>query len=128
MALFFVVKFCFGLFLISKGASWFVDASVSIANKLRVPKLLIGATLVSVFTTLPEFSVSFLASVKNQPDTSFGNAVGSVICNLGLVLSVSAIISPIKKKWGNKFKKFSYVTHRCFPIFIFLLFWSWFYK
>jgi cation:H+ antiporter len=106
LALFFVVKFCFGLFLISKGASWFVDASVSIANKLRVPKLLIGATLVSVFTTLPEFSVSFLASVKNQPDTSFGNAVGSVICNLGLVLSVSAIISPIKKNGEINSKSF----------------------
>ncbi len=97
MTLLFVFKFCFGLFLISKGASWFTDSSVAIANKLKVPKLVIGATLVSIFTTLPEFSVSFLASVKNQPDTAFGNAVGSVICNLGLVLSVSAIISPINK-------------------------------
>tara|TARA_A100001037_G_scaffold148974_1_gene134550 strand:- start:6239 stop:7165 length:927 start_codon:yes stop_codon:yes gene_type:complete len=95
LTLIFVLKFCFGLFLISKGASWFADSSVAIANKLKVPKLVIGATLVSIFTTLPEFSVSFLASVKNQPDTAFGNAVGSVICNIGLVLSVSAIISPI---------------------------------
>ena len=92
---FFIFKFCLGLFFISKGASWFTDASVSIANKFKVPKVVIGATLVSIFTTLPEFSVSFLASVRSQPDTSLGNAVGSVICNLGLVLSVSAIISPI---------------------------------
>jgi len=91
----FVLKFCIGLFLITKGAGWFTDASVSIANKMKVPKVVIGATLVSIFTTLPEFSVSFLASVKGQPDTSLGNAVGSVICNLGLVLSVAAIISPV---------------------------------
>ncbi|MED5579926.1 MAG: calcium/sodium antiporter [Nitrospinota bacterium] len=91
----FVLKFCVGLFLITKGAGWFTDASVSIANKMKVPKVVIGATLVSIFTTLPEFSVSFLASVRGQPDTSLGNAVGSVICNLGLVLSVAAIISPV---------------------------------
>ena len=95
MSQLFIFEFCLGLFLISKGASWFTDASVSIANKLKVPKVVIGATLVSIFTTLPEFSVSFLASVRSQPDTSLGNAVGSVICNLGLVLSVSAIINPI---------------------------------
>ncbi len=107
MTQFFIFKFCFGLFLISKGAGWFTDASVSIANKLKVPKVVIGATLVSIFTTLPEFSVSFLASVRSQPDTSLGNAVGSVICNLGLVLSVSAIISPVYI--GEKIKSKSFL-------------------
>jgi len=77
--------------LISKGADWFTEAAVKIAEATHVPKVIIGATIVSVATTLPEFSVSAIATVKNHTDMAVGNAIGSCICNIGLILGTCTI-------------------------------------
>lgn len=84
--------FMIGLGLIVKGGNWFVGSSVEIARALRVPKFLIGATIVSLATTAPEFTTSILAAIRGHPDVAFGNAVGSAICNIGLILGLTWLL------------------------------------
>lgn len=78
--------------LIVKGGSWFVDSSVEIARALRVPKFLIGATIVSLATTAPELTTSALAAIRGHPDIAFGNAVGSAIYNIGFILGLTWLL------------------------------------
>lgn len=80
-----------GLILIIKGGDFFVDASIWVAEVLRMPKFLIGATIVSLATTLPELIVSVIAICSGNYEISVGNAVGSVTANTGLILAISAI-------------------------------------
>ena len=75
-----------GLAFITKGAEKFVDAAVTIAQRTWVPKVIIGATIVSLGTTLPEFSVALLGGIFDRSQTAMGGAIGSTICNIGLVL------------------------------------------
>jgi cation:H+ antiporter len=84
-----------GLAVITKGADKFVDSSVVIAHRTRVPKAIIGATIVSVGTTLPEFSVVVIAGVFAHSPTAIGNAIGSTICNIGLILGTCILIKPV---------------------------------
>lgn len=78
--------------MISRGSEWFVESAVSISNKSGIPKVIIGATIVSFATTAPEFAVSATAAYIGHTDMTIGNAVGSAICNIGLVLgSVIAV-------------------------------------
>lgn len=84
-----------GVALLVRSADWFSDASVSIARRLNVPDIIIGATLVSLATTLPEFAVSFAAALTNQVEMAVGNAVGSTICNIGLILGLCTVLSPM---------------------------------
>ncbi|MBN1556640.1 MAG: sodium:calcium antiporter [Lentisphaerae bacterium] len=79
--------------LLAKSADSFVDSSVSLANRFRIPKLIIGLVLVSFATTTPEFAVSLLSTLRGQPSIALGNAVGSIICNTGLGLSLSAVFA-----------------------------------
>ncbi len=88
--------FLFGVFVVAKGAGWFTDGAVKIADHTGIPKIVIGATVVSVATTFPEFLVSSLAAIFEHPGTSVGNAVGSTICNIGLIIAVAALIRPMK--------------------------------
>ena len=88
--------FLFGVFVVTKGAGWFTDGAVEIADHTGTPKLVIGATVVSVATTFPEFLVSSLAAVFEHPGTAVGNAVGSTICNIGLIIAIAALIRPMK--------------------------------
>ncbi len=81
-----VALFALGFVLIIKGADLFTDSAVNLAEITHIPKIIIGATIVSACTTLPEFSVSVTASVLDKPQTAIGNAVGSCICNIGLIL------------------------------------------
>ena len=81
------------LFLI-KGADLFVDGSSSIAKLLKIPSVIIGLTIVSIGTSLPEAAVSISASIKGAYDLSIANVVGSNIFNLLSVVGVSAIICP----------------------------------
>ncbi|MDI6841115.1 MAG: calcium/sodium antiporter [bacterium] len=83
---------CVSLFFIVKGADWFTDASVAIAEIARVPKIVIGATIVAFATTLPEFTVSISSAGMGHTDIAFGNAIGSCTCNIGLVLGLSWLI------------------------------------
>lgn len=88
------VLFVVGLVLIIKGGDIFVDASVWIAEAFKVPKFVIGATVVSIATTLPELLVSTMAASQGKVDMAVGNAVGSVTANIGLILGVGLLFSP----------------------------------
>lgn len=83
------------LLTLSKGADLLIDEAVAISAKLRIPKAIIGATIVSLGTTLPEVSVSVLAAINGNPDLALGNAVGSIIADTGLIMGLAAMISPI---------------------------------
>jgi len=83
--------FAVGIVLIVKGGDFFVDAASWIAEVSGIPKFLIGATIVSVATTLPELFVSMIAASEGKVDMAVGNAVGSVTANTGLILAVSLI-------------------------------------
>lgn len=95
-----VLLFAVGVVLIVKGGDFFVDAAAWIAEISGIPKLIIGATIVSVATTLPEILVSTLAAAQGKVEMSVGNAVGSVTANIGLIMAVSLIFLPavIKRK------------------------------
>lgn len=93
-----IVLFCLGLILIIKGGDYFIDSSINIARISNLPEILIGATIVSIATTAPEAIVSITASFKNYTEMSVGNAVGSIICNTGLILGITNFIKPSKVK------------------------------
>ncbi len=92
------------LIILSKGADLLVDEAVLLSERWGVPKMIIGATIVSLGTTLPEVTVSVVSSLKGAPGLAMGNAVGSIICDTGLILGVSALIKPLpfKKEVINK--------------------------
>ena len=89
-----VVLFVLGLAALIKGGDWFVDGSVGIAKKLHVPELLIGATVVSIGTTLPEVMVSATSAAKGLGSIAYGNEIGSVICNTALIAALTVAIRP----------------------------------
>ncbi len=91
-----IILFLLGFILISKGADIFIDCTVKIGKKTGISELILGATIVSFATTLPELTVSVFASIDNHTTMSLGNAVGSIICNTGLILGLVALISPFK--------------------------------
>jgi cation:H+ antiporter len=90
-----VIYLCLGLVLIIKGGDRFVTASVRLAEFLRMPRVVIGSTLVSLATTTPELVVSLMASAKGEPGLAVGNAIGSCICNIGLILGVAAALKEV---------------------------------
>ena len=91
-----VFVFIAGIVLIVKGGDYFVDASSWFAEVSGIPKLIVGATIVSLATTLPEMLVSVMAAVQGKVDMSVGNAVGSVTANLGLIMAISLLCMPGK--------------------------------
>ena len=95
-----VLLFVVGLVIIIKGGDFFVDAASWMAEVSGIPKLIVGATVVSLATTLPELLVSAMAAGKGQVDMAIGNAVGSVTANIGLIMAISLIFMPsvIKRK------------------------------
>ena len=84
-----------GFVLLIKGADFFVDGASSIAAKLKVPSLIIGLTVVSMGTSMPEAAVSISASLSGSNEISLGNVVGSNIFNLLVVVGISSIVLPI---------------------------------
>ena len=105
--------FALGVVFIIKGGDWFVDGAVWVAEITGIPKFIIGATIISVATTLPEILVStiaavdgrkilascvgdFIAASQDKVGMAIGNGIGSVICNTAMILSVSIIFMPIK--------------------------------
>ena len=84
-----------GLVLLFWSADKFVASAVAIAKQMNVPKLLIGLTVVSVGTSAPEILVTFIASMQGKSGLAFGNAIGSNIANVGLVLGMTAAIVPL---------------------------------
>ncbi len=83
------------LLVLMKGADLLVDQAVSLSVRWGVPKILIGATIVSIGTTLPEASVSVLAAVQGVPGLALGNAVGSIIADTGLILGLAVLIGRV---------------------------------
>ena len=99
-ALAIILMFILGLVLIIKGGDFFVDAASWIAEVSGIPKFIIGATIVSLATTLPELLVSLMASASGSIGIAVGNAVGSVTANVGLIMGISVVClaSPIDRK------------------------------
>lgn len=95
-----ILLFILGIILILKGGDYFVDAASWIAEISGVPKFIVGATVVSLATTLPELLVSALAATEGKVDMAIGNAIGSVTCNTGLVMGISIVCIPaiVKRK------------------------------
>lgn len=89
-----VLLFAVGLVLLIKGGDWFVDGATGIAHKFHVPELLIGATVVSIGTTLPEVMVSATSAVSGHGEIAYGNAIGSIICNTSLIAALTIAIKP----------------------------------
>ena len=89
-----ILMLLLGLLLTVKGGDLFVDAAVWFAEALGVPKFLVGATVVSLATTLPELAVSLLATARGSAGIAAGNAVGSVAANLGLILGITLCCTP----------------------------------
>lgn len=92
--------FAIGALLLIKGGDWFVDGAVGIAKRFRVPEIIIGATVVSIGTTLPEVMVSVTAAVNSNGAIAYGNAIGSIICNTALIAALTIAIrpAPVNKK------------------------------
>lgn len=84
-----------GMVLLIKGADFFVDGASKIAKALKIPTLIIGLTLVSLGTSLPELSVSLQAAFAGSSDLSLGNVVGSNIFNTFLILGAAALFVPL---------------------------------
>ena len=74
-----VLLFVLGLVLLIKGGDWFVDGATGIAHRFHIPELLIGATIVSAGTTLPEVMVSASSALSGHGEIAYGNAIGSII-------------------------------------------------
>ncbi|MBQ9613433.1 MAG: calcium/sodium antiporter [Lachnospiraceae bacterium] len=91
-----VLLFLVGFVLLIKGGDWFVDGSVGIAHRFHLPELLIGATIVSIGTTLPEVMVSSQAALQGNAGISYGNAIGSIICNTSLIAAITIAAKPGK--------------------------------
>lgn len=89
-----ILLFIVGIVLIVKGGDWFIDASAWIAKISGIPKVIVGATIVSLATTMPEIIVSLIAAAEGNPGIAVGNAVGSVTANMGLILSICALFNP----------------------------------
>ena len=89
-----IILFLVGLVLLIKGGDWFVDGATGIAHKFHVPDLLIGATVVSIGTTLPEVMVSATSAVNGHGEIAYGNAIGSIICNTALIAAISIAVKP----------------------------------
>ncbi len=95
-----VLLFLVGLVLLIKGGDLFVDGATGIAQHFHLPELLIGATVVSIGTTLPEVMVSCQAALKGSGGISYGNAIGSIICNTSLIAAITVAVKPslVKRK------------------------------
>ncbi len=91
-----ILLFLLGFALLIKGGDWFVDGATGIAHRFNLPELLIGATVVSIGTTLPEVMVSAQAALQHNSGISYGNAIGSIICNTSLIAALTIAVMPGK--------------------------------
>ena len=80
---------------LGKGADWLVDEAVALSTRWGLGKAVIGATIVSIGTTTPEAAVSVLSALQGKPGLALGNAVGSIICDTGLILGLASLIAPL---------------------------------
>jgi len=88
----------FGIILLSWGADILVTGAANIAKRFGLPSILIGLTIIAIGTSLPEIVISITAALKGNPELAIGNAIGSNIANIGLVLGVTALIVPLQMR------------------------------
>ena len=86
--------FLIGLVLLIKGGDWFVGAATGIAKRFHLPDIVVGATVVSIGTTLPEVMVSTAGALLGSGAMAYGNAIGSIICNTALIAAISIVCNP----------------------------------
>ena len=89
-----VLLFVIGLVLLIKGGDWFVDGATGIAKRFNLPDIVVGATVVSIGTTLPEVMVSTTGALAGSGAMAYGNAIGSIICNTALIAAISITCNP----------------------------------
>jgi len=89
-----VLLFIVGLILLIKGGDWFVDGATGLARRFKIPEIIVGATVVSIGTTLPEVMVSATGALGGQSSMAYGNAIGSIICNTSLIAAITIAIRP----------------------------------
>lgn len=127
--------FIVGVILIVKGGDWFVDGAVWVAEVTKIPKFIIGATIVSLATTLPEIIVSVIAAIdghkllaagnmiasQGKVGMAIGNGIGSVICNTAMILALSAVFMPTGIKRKDFAPKASLLITAVLTLFLFSL-------
>lgn len=91
-----IFLFIVGLVLLIKAGDWFVDGATGLARRFHIPDILIGATVVSIGTTLPEVMVSATSAVSGHGELAYGNAIGSIICNTALIAAITVAAKPGK--------------------------------
>ena len=89
-----VILFAVGLVLLIKGGDWFVDGATGLAKRFNLPDIVVGATVVSIGTTLPEVMVSTTGALAGSGAMAYGNAIGSIICNTALIAAISITCNP----------------------------------
>ena len=89
-----ILLFAVGLVLLIKGGDWFVDGATGIAKRFNLPDIVVGATVVSIGTTLPEVMVSTTGALTGSGAMAYGNAIGSIICNTALIAAISIVCNP----------------------------------
>jgi len=90
-----LLVFVVAMIILGKAADTLVERAAHLSEKSGIPKLVVGSTIVSLGTTLPEASVSVMAAIQGNPGLAIGNAVGSILCDSGLILGIALIIAPI---------------------------------
>ena len=91
-----IILFIIGLVLLVKGGDWFVDGATGVARRFGIPEIIVGATIVSIGTTLPEVMVSVSGAINGQGSMAYGNAIGSIICNTALIAAITIAVRPGK--------------------------------
>ena len=89
-----ILLFTVGLLLLIKAGDWFVDGAAGLARRFHIPDILIGATVVSIGTTLPEVMVSATSAISGHGELAYGNAIGSIICNTALIAAITIAVKP----------------------------------
>jgi len=110
--------FALGLVLVIKGSGWFVSAVLWASTVFRIPYIIIGATVVSVCTTVPETFVSVTACIKGAPDVAFGNVLGSIALNTGVILPILVIFAAPGIE-----NRLSFIRNGSFLLVLLLLLW-----
>ncbi|MEL7657871.1 MAG: calcium/sodium antiporter, partial [Bacillota bacterium] len=110
--------FSVGLLMVIKGSDWFVTSSIWTAEVFRIPSIMIGATIVSICTTIPETFVSATAAFKGEPVMAIGNALGSSAVNAGFILGILLIFT---KPFIENRREF--LQNGFFMVFLILLVW-----
>lgn len=98
-----IIYIVIGFIILIKGADFLVEGSSEIAKKFGIPEIIIGLTIVSIGTSMPELFVSSTSTINGSADMAIGNIIGSNICNLLLILGLSTLIRPVKFPNETKF-------------------------